>query len=154
MKDAEVDAVDRKILSALQQDSRRPIAELAHLAGASTASVQRRLRRLRDSGVILGEAAQLDPARLGFGITAVEVMAMRVPLVLTPIAAHRELDPCAPLAGQLDLRARPSPAEARRRWRRLHPEALVDRRAAAVARHGWDQVAERFDDAYATLAAP
>ncbi|MEO3417257.1 Lrp/AsnC family transcriptional regulator [Roseovarius sp. CAU 1744] len=71
MKDAEIDAVDRKILSALQQDSRRPIAELAHLAGASTASVQRRLRRLRDSGVILGEAAQLDPARLGFGITAV-----------------------------------------------------------------------------------
>lgn len=71
MNEAELDVVDRKILSAIQKDSRRPIAELAALAGASTASVQRRLRRLRENGVILCEAAQLDPVRLGFGITAV-----------------------------------------------------------------------------------
>lgn len=94
------------------------------------------------------------PSRFeGFGITAVEVMAMRVPLVLTPIAAHRELDPCPPKAGQIDLLARPSPAEARRRWRRLDPEALVDRRAVAVEKHGWDRVAARFADAYAALEA-
>ncbi len=67
----DLDAVDRQILSAIQEDSRRPIAELAALAGASTASVQRRLRRLRENGVILREVAQLDAALLGFGITAV-----------------------------------------------------------------------------------
>lgn len=67
----EIDAVDQKILSSLQRDSRQSIADLSTVAGASTASVQRRLKRLRDSGVILGEAAQLDPAKLGFGITAV-----------------------------------------------------------------------------------
>ncbi len=67
----EIDLVDRKLLSALQKDTRTSIADLASLAGASTASVQRRLKRLRDKGVIVGEVAQLDPVQLGFGITAV-----------------------------------------------------------------------------------
>ncbi len=67
----DIDVVDRKLLSALQRDTRQSIADLASLVGASTASVQRRLKRLRDSGVVLGETAQLDPAQLGFGITAI-----------------------------------------------------------------------------------
>ena len=44
---------------------------MADHIGASTASVQRRLKVLRESGVIKGEVAILDPQKLGFGITAV-----------------------------------------------------------------------------------
>ncbi|MEO1189079.1 MAG: Lrp/AsnC family transcriptional regulator [Pseudomonadota bacterium] len=66
-----IDLIDMKLLGALQQDARMTISDLADRAGVSTASVQRRLKRLRSGGVIVREVAQLDPRKLGFGITAV-----------------------------------------------------------------------------------
>lgn len=66
-----MDQLDLKILAALQRNARTSIQELADLIGASTASVQRRLKVLRDSGVIQKEVAVLDQKMLGFGITAV-----------------------------------------------------------------------------------
>ncbi|UXX82658.1 Lrp/AsnC family transcriptional regulator [Roseovarius pelagicus] len=71
MQNIEIDTVDMRILAQLQRDTRISIASLAELAGASTASIQRRLKRLRNSGVIKAEVAQLDAQALGFGITAV-----------------------------------------------------------------------------------
>ena len=55
----------------VQNDSRTTIQEMADKVGASTASVQRRLKALRDSGAIRGEAALLDQEMLGLGITAI-----------------------------------------------------------------------------------
>lgn len=66
-----MDGSDYKLLAVLQQNARTPIQELAEHIGASTASVQRRLKVLRDTGVIQKEVAVLDPKKLGFGITAV-----------------------------------------------------------------------------------
>lgn len=66
-----MDAVDLKLLSQLQADLRTSIADLAEIAGASTASVQRRLKRLRESGVIAAETAVLDRDAVGFGVTAI-----------------------------------------------------------------------------------
>ena len=66
-----MDSADRKILAAIQRDARLSIAALSEIAGLSTASVQRRLKSLRETGVIRGDVALLDPEKLGFGITAV-----------------------------------------------------------------------------------
>ena len=56
-----LDRVDRQLLQALQQDARSTIAELSAAVGASTASVNRRLKRLRDTGLIQKEVAVLSP---------------------------------------------------------------------------------------------
>lgn len=66
-----MDQSDYKLLAVLQQNARTSIQELANHIGASTASVQRRLKVLRDEGVIQKEVAVLDQKKLGFGITAV-----------------------------------------------------------------------------------
>jgi DNA-binding Lrp family transcriptional regulator len=66
-----MDGLDRKILALVQSDSRITIQELAERTGASTASVQRRLRAMREAGTIKREVALLDQQALGLGITAV-----------------------------------------------------------------------------------
>jgi len=66
-----MDEIDRKILSLLQQNAKTSIQTLAEAAHTSTASVQRRLKALRDSGVVQSEVAILDPEKLDFGVTAI-----------------------------------------------------------------------------------
>lgn len=66
-----MDQSDYKLLAILQQNSKTPIQDLADHIGASTASVQRRLKALRDAGVIQKDVAVLDQQKLGFGLTAV-----------------------------------------------------------------------------------
>ncbi len=66
-----MDHSDRTLLDHLQRDAKRSIALLAEATGLSTASVQRRVRALKQAGVIRREVAILDPATLGLGITAI-----------------------------------------------------------------------------------
>lgn len=66
-----MDKMDQKLLAVLQRNARTSIQDMAEHIGASTASVQRRLKLLRESGVIKGEVAVLDQQKMGFGITAI-----------------------------------------------------------------------------------
>lgn len=66
-----MDKTDRKLLDHLQKNSRIAVQALAEATGVSTASVQRRIRTLREAGVIKREVAILDPKPLGLGITAI-----------------------------------------------------------------------------------
>lgn len=66
-----MDTTDRQLLGILQQNARTSIQDMADRAGISTASVQRRLKALRDTGVILKEVAVLDPKRIDLGVTAI-----------------------------------------------------------------------------------
>ncbi len=66
-----MDKFDYKLLAVLQKNAKTTIQDLANHIGASTASVQRRLKALRDAGVIQKEVAVLDQQKLGFGLTAV-----------------------------------------------------------------------------------
>ena len=66
-----LDAADLAILDILQRDntvSQREIAAAVHL---SPPAVQRRIQRLRDSGIIRAELAILDGARLGHPLTLI-----------------------------------------------------------------------------------
>lgn len=66
-----MDSTDRKLLDLLQKNAKNSVQSLADITGISTASVQRRMRALRDAGVITREVAILDPKSLGLGITAI-----------------------------------------------------------------------------------
>lgn len=66
-----MDKTDRKLLDHLQKNTKTPVQVLAEATGVSTASVQRRMRTLRESGVIKREVAILDPKPLGLSITAI-----------------------------------------------------------------------------------
>lgn len=66
-----MDLTDRKLLDILQRNAKTSIQDLSDQAGVSTASVQRRLKTLRDTGVIRKEVAVLDPKRVGLGVTAI-----------------------------------------------------------------------------------
>jgi DNA-binding Lrp family transcriptional regulator len=65
----ELDAIDRRILRALQRDGRLQNVDLAKEVGLSPSPCLRRVRRLEEAGVIAGYAALLDPAKIGLGMT-------------------------------------------------------------------------------------
>ncbi len=64
------DQIDTDILAALQRTGRQSIAELARAVNMSHSATAERVRRLEETGVISGYAAQVDPARLGYSILA------------------------------------------------------------------------------------
>ncbi|MEE9454672.1 MAG: Lrp/AsnC family transcriptional regulator [Paracoccaceae bacterium] len=66
-----LDRVDAAILRELSSDARIPRAELARRVGLSAPSVGDRIRRLEDTGVIAGYSVQIDPSKLGYGLTVV-----------------------------------------------------------------------------------
>ncbi len=65
-----LDAVDWKILAALQSDGRITNVELARRAGISAPPCLRRVRALEQSGIIRGYRTLLDEKELGYDLTA------------------------------------------------------------------------------------
>ena len=59
---------DVVLLSQLQANSNRSIADLASVANMSTSACHRRIRLLEERGLITGYAARLDPVGLRLGI--------------------------------------------------------------------------------------
>jgi DNA-binding Lrp family transcriptional regulator len=64
-----LDAIDRRILAALQDDGRMTNVELSKYAGVSAPPCLRRVRVLEQAGVIRGYHADTDPQKLGWEIT-------------------------------------------------------------------------------------
>ena len=56
-----MDETDHQLLSLLRQDARLPIASLAAKLGVSRGTVTNRIRRLEDTGVIVGYTVRLRP---------------------------------------------------------------------------------------------
>lgn len=66
----DLDLTDLKLLELLQTDATLSNLELAERSHTSPATALRRVRRLRDGGVIERQVALLSPDRLGVGLTA------------------------------------------------------------------------------------
>lgn len=66
-----LDDLDRRILNALQEDNRLSFAELAKRVASSAASCMRRVRRLREEGVIVADIALVDPQAVDKSLTVV-----------------------------------------------------------------------------------
>jgi len=64
-----MDAIDRKILSALQDDASLSVAEIGSRVGLSSTPCWKRIQRLETDGVIRKRVALIDQDKVGLGIT-------------------------------------------------------------------------------------
>jgi len=65
-----MDPIDYQILDLLQRDARTTQAQIAQAVGLSQPSVADRIRKLDESGAVLGYVARLDSRRMGNDIAA------------------------------------------------------------------------------------
>ena len=68
---AALDRFDLAILDILQADNTTPQRAIAQAVNLSAPAVQRRIQRLKDSGVIRANVAVLDPVKVGKPLTIV-----------------------------------------------------------------------------------
>ena len=64
-----MDAIDRKILTVLQEDASLSVADIGSRVGLSSTPCWKRIQRLEADGVILKRVALVDQERIGLGIT-------------------------------------------------------------------------------------
>lgn len=65
-----LDAIDVRIIAAIQNDGRISINDLAEKVGLSPSPCARRLRILEEKGVIKGYAAMIDQTKVGLPVSA------------------------------------------------------------------------------------
>ena len=67
---ADLDDVDRRLLTLLHADARMSNSALADAVGIAASTCHGRVRRLQDLGVIRGYYADIDPAAIGLSLQA------------------------------------------------------------------------------------
>ncbi len=66
----QIDSVDRAMLTALVDDARISLTDLAETVNVSRSTAHARLQRLRDDKIITGFTATIDPHSVGLGVAA------------------------------------------------------------------------------------
>lgn len=66
----QIDKIDRKILSLLVNNARRPYLEIARECGLSGAAIHQRVKKLEDAGIITGSRLIVKPQTLGLNVCA------------------------------------------------------------------------------------
>ena len=104
----EMDRIDRNILELFQPGTRRTAASIGAKVGLSAAAVQRRLKRLRETGVIRAEVAVLNGAAVGASINCIVTLAARSPPSLLDrfkkqLCALPQVQQCYQVTGSDDL---------------------------------------------------
>ncbi|MGB5078830.1 MAG: Lrp/AsnC ligand binding domain-containing protein [Sphingorhabdus sp.] len=103
-----MDEIDRKLLRALQDDGRITNQDLANACGLSPAACHERMKRLRESGVIKGFTAILDPDKIGRALLVfIEVLLDRTTddvfqAFATHVSALPEVLECHMVSGGFD----------------------------------------------------
>ena len=110
--DITLDAVDRRILRALQANGRVTYDELASQVSLSPSAALRRVKRLEEQGVVSGYVALVAPERVGLSLTAYINVRLekhtdshkRNPMDLFTAAVQTwpEVVECAALTGEMD----------------------------------------------------
>ncbi|MCE8511728.1 Lrp/AsnC family transcriptional regulator [Ruegeria pomeroyi] len=104
-----LDAADLTILRSLQEDCRLGLEELAHRCALSVPSVQRRLKRLREAGLIEKEIAVLDPAGFDWKMTFVVMVELereslqQLDLFRKRAKAEPQVQQCYYVTGEADF---------------------------------------------------
>jgi Lrp/AsnC family transcriptional regulator, leucine-responsive regulatory protein len=90
---ADMDPVDIALLDALQNDSRRSLAELGKLAGLSISATKDRIDKLQARGVIAGFHARLEPEAVGLDLLAFLFVAWSDPATEKPFLERIATEP-------------------------------------------------------------
>ena len=101
-----LDATDRRILLALDDDPRMPVALIAQRLGIARGTVHARLDRLAASGQLRANSARVRPEALGRGVAASIRVELDQHLIAQAIEALRnvpEVLECFAPAGDTDL---------------------------------------------------
>ncbi len=69
-KVADIDVVDKQILSILMKDAKTPYTDIAKLIHVSGGTVHVRMRKLEQMGIVTGASLSIDYAKLGYDISA------------------------------------------------------------------------------------
>ncbi len=64
----DLDEMDRRILSLLQKDASLSTAEISQAVGLSASPCWRRVRRLKETGVVRAAVTLLDPEKVGLSV--------------------------------------------------------------------------------------
>ncbi len=88
-----LDATDRKILKFLVGNARMPYLEIARECGISGAAIHQRIKKLEDSGVILGSRMTVDPKKLGLDVCAFINIRVHDPNMSMSVAEKLKLIP-------------------------------------------------------------
>lgn len=109
----ELDALDQRILVALQGNGRLSYEELGSTVGLSASAALRRVKRLEEAGVIAGYVALVRARRVGLSLTAYVNVRMskhsegdkRSPMDLFSAAVQTwpEVVECVSLTGEMDF---------------------------------------------------
>jgi len=110
--EVDLDAIDRRILQAMQLHGRVTYDELAAGVGLSASATLRRVKPLEEAGVIKAYVALLVPERVGLGLTAYINVRLekhtdndqRSPMEAFTAAVQSwpEVVECAALSGEMD----------------------------------------------------
>ena len=68
MSKYEIDSLDKKIISELQKDARKPFLDMARKCLVSGGTIHQRVEKLKENGVIQGSSISIDHKRLGYGV--------------------------------------------------------------------------------------
>jgi len=108
MPNLDLDAIDHRILRALQEDGRLSNVQLAERAGLSPSPCLRRVKRLEQDGYIEAYRAILKRQRIGLGLTVfvgVKIEAHadeRADALQDAIIAMPEVIACHMVSGEID----------------------------------------------------
>lgn len=100
------DRLDAEIIGRLEEDGRMGIAQLATDLGVSRNTIQARIRRLEESGVLLGFRPVLDLSVLGLPVQAyisLEVDQRKITEIITSLESVPEVLEARTQAGREDL---------------------------------------------------
>lgn len=87
-----MDDTDRNLLQVLLQDGRRPVSDLASRLGVSRATVQNRIDRMVDRGIITKFTVELGPEEAENTISAFCLLKLVANDTRPTIAALRKID--------------------------------------------------------------
>ena len=102
-----LDQRDHEILALIQRDAKMPQAEIGRRVGLATASVNERLRKLEQAGVIRRYGALIDPQAVGASVAAFVEISIEHPRFEAALIDHiRQLaavQECHHITGEFSL---------------------------------------------------
>ncbi|MFK0206960.1 Lrp/AsnC family transcriptional regulator [Agrobacterium sp. NPDC090283] len=108
-KTAELDRFDLAILEILQKDNKTPQRSIAEAIGLSAPAVQRRIKRMEDTGTIIANVAVVEPSHVRHEITVFVEVEMHSEFGTTHDATKKsfaeapEVQQCYYVTGEVDF---------------------------------------------------